>query len=86
MRRLSSSVSGVTSWMFTKLRSSFTQKPERNSRATIERVAFSRSPWRPPRCSGVTSSPTTTVEREREPRARHVQRELPSDSPRRASP
>ena len=37
-------MSGVTSWMFTKLRSSFTQKPERNSRATIERVALSRSP------------------------------------------
>jgi len=54
-------VSAVTSWMFTKLRSSFTQKPERNSRATIERVALRRNPFAASSVCGATHSPTTTV-------------------------
>ena len=56
-----SSVSAVTSWMFTKLRSSFTQKPERNSRATMERVAFSRRLLAASSAKGATNSPVTSV-------------------------
>ena len=49
--------------MFTKLRSSFTQKPDRNSRATIELVAFSRRLLAASSVYGVTNSPTASVDR-----------------------
>ena len=54
-------MSAVTSWMFTKLRSSFTQKPERNCLATIELVALSRRLLAASSVKGVTNSPTTRV-------------------------
>ncbi len=54
-------MSAVTSWMFTKLRSSFTQKPDRNSRATIELVALRRRPFAASSVKGVTNSPSARV-------------------------
>ena len=68
-------MSAVTSWMFTKLRSSFTQKPERNSRATIELVALSRRLLAASSVKGVTNSPTARV-------AAATTRPAPDDVPR----